>query len=92
MRGIDIDYSLATSKSQIIPEQPEMNKSKAAWTKPSVSELFSERIIKRGPAKMINFTQGYVVLAYSDMFAYFSVQDCIERVGSDRPGILIEPR
>lgn len=82
VRGIDIDYSLSTTKSQIMPKQLDK---KRGSEKPSVSEIFSEQIIKRAPPKMINFTQGHIVLAYSDMFAYFRVQWMIERAGSDVP-------
>ena len=41
----------------------------------SVNEIFSERIIKRAPDKMIDFLDGHILLAYRNCIMYLDVSD-----------------
>ena len=41
----------------------------------SVNEIFSERIIKRAPDKMIDFLDGHILLAYRNSIFYLDVSD-----------------
>ena len=54
-----------------------LNASKLARTdcEESVNEIFSERIIKRAPDKMIDFLDGHILLAYRNSIFYLDVSD-----------------
>ena len=56
----------------------------------SVSDRFTDSIIERSPAKMINFIEGYIVLAYSDKFLYFKVLDDLDDDSSDSKQVLLD--
>ena len=40
-----------------------------------MNEIFSERIIKRAPDKMIDFLDGHILLAYRNSIMYLDVSE-----------------
>lgn len=44
----------------------------------SVSELFKSEAIKRAPDKMIDFTDGFIVLAFRNRLLYFDVSKYLQ--------------